>query len=283
MQTEKTVVQKRILRHKKKFYIFLIIFLCFFLLNCERAEEKLLREAHNYYKEKNYETAIITYLKLLDKSPKSKHAPFAQFEIGNIYNYNLNRYHEAVIAYQKAVSYYPDSEYSFRAQYEISEIYNKKFNEKYLAIIEYERLFKYKSMKKEFPKIHLRIIDCYIILKKYDKAIYELGILQKDFPNYKDQEYILFKKGLIFYQKSDFKSAKDIFESFLGAHPESKYYLKVLYWHAQTLEELKFYKEALENYNILLEKGYKEEIVKEKIKKIQDTIKEEKKKKKKTR
>ncbi len=271
------------LKSKNTFYIFLTVFLCFFILGCERAEEKLLREAHNYYKEKNYETAIITYLKLLDKNSKSKHAPFAQFEIGNIYNYNLNRYHEAVIAYQKAVSYYPDSEYSYKAQFEISEIYNKKFDQKYLAIIEYERLFKYKAMKKEFPKIHLRIIDCYVFLKKYDKAIYELGILQKDFPKYEDKEYVLFKKGLIFYQKSDFKSAKDIFESFLGKYPESKYYLKVLYWHAQTLEELKFYKEALENYNTLFEKGYKEDIIEEKIKKIKDTIKEEKKKKKKTR
>ncbi len=277
------VVKKRMLKNKKIFYISLTIFLCFSILSCERAEEKLLREAHNYYKEKNYETAIITYLKLLDKNSKSKYAPFAQFEIGNIYNFNLNRYHESVIAYQKAVSYYPDSEYSFRAQYEISEIYNKKFNEKYLAIIEYERLFKYKSMKKEFPKIHLRIIDCYVFLKKYDEAIYELGILQKEFPKYKDNEYVLFKKGLILYQKSDFKSAKDIFESFLGTYPESKYYLKALYWHAQTLGELKFYKEALENYNILLEKGYKEEIIKEKIEKTQDAIKEEKRKKKKTR
>ena len=229
-------------------------------------------------KAQEYETAILTYLKLIEKRPRSKNAPYAQYQIGNIYNYNLKRYQEAVIAYQKTVSFYPDSEYSFKAQYEIAEIYNKRFDEKHLAIIEYERLFKYKSFRSEFPKVHLRIIDCYLHLKQYDKAIYELKLLRKETPSYPENDYLLFKEGLIQYQKSDFKSAKDVFETFLATYPNSDYFIKAQYWYAQTLEELKFFERALETYKLLLEKEYKKEIVKEKIAKITKAIEEEKKK-----
>ncbi|MDD3625687.1 MAG: tetratricopeptide repeat protein [bacterium] len=280
LETRKKILTAKI--NKRLFQVFLLVcFTVLFILpGCRMQEEKLFREAYNYWQTKDYETAIITYLKLIENYPGSKHAPYAQFQIGNIYNYNLNRYQDAVIAYQKTVSIYPDSEYSFKAQFEIAEIYNKRFDEKQLSIIEYKRLFNYKQNKTEFPKIHLEIADNYIYLKQFDKALFELEELKKETPNYPNLDYILFKEAMILYQKGDFTSAKDEFENFMVKYPESDYFLKAQFWYAQTLEELKNYSEALELYQTLKENEYKTDIIDLKIERLNKLIKEEKEKKK---
>jgi TolA-binding protein len=250
---------------KKNIKLFLI-FLLFFSFSCTRKVDNLYREGYRLCKNKKYEDAILKYLEIANKYPKSKLAAHAQFQIGNIFYLNLRRFEEAVIEYQKLISKYPESELAYQAQFNIATIYDKYFNAKKDAIIEYYNLFKYQQNEEQTEQIIILISDCYLKINKISKAIETIEGYINIMP---DSILSRFKLATLYDTTNDTQGTIKQYQEIINRADNKEFKNQARFWLAMIYEENKNYEDALKLYNILIEQDYNTNIIHQKIKELE--------------
>ncbi|MCD6579037.1 tetratricopeptide repeat protein [bacterium] len=248
---------------KNSIFITIIILL---FLGCDTQKDTYIK-AFKAWKHKDYEEAVNLYSKIVYKNKRSKYAPMAEYFLGNINRFQFNRYENAVIEYQKAIILAKfKGEYAYLSQKAIADIYKNNFSSYERAIFEYKELLKYPYIKKDKIEILQDIYACYVKVQLYDEAIMDFSYFIDKLHLTKEQKgqvYLMlanltllngqWKRSINWLEKAEKLPSLEFFAKFEIA---------------QIYSEHKSKKKAKELYIFLKEKGYKAEIIKQKLEEL---------------
>ena len=235
-------------------------------MGCSSEKDTYIK-AFKAWKNKNYEKAVNLYSKIVYNNKRSKYAPMAEYFLGNINRFQFKRYENAVIEYQKAIILAKfKGKYAYLSQMAIADIYRLDFKLYERAIFEYKELLKYPDAKKDLVDILQNIYFCYVKLQLYDEAIMDFNYFFDKLSFTKEQkgQVYLMLANLTLLNKQWKKSIHWLEEAMKLPSLEFVSKLEM----AQIYSEHKMKKQAKKLYNYLKEKGYKPELVKQKLEEL---------------
>ncbi len=245
------------------------LFCCIFMNGCVVKARIDYINAYKAWRANNFEEAIMLYQKVAESNPRSRYAALSRFNMGNIYNMNLQRYELAVIEYQKAIVLAGfKGPYAYLSQKGIAEIYKGEFKNYERAIFEYKELFKYEESGRDTEEILEEIYQCYLSLKLYEDAEKEfLAYAGKTAISETEKNRIYVMIGNFNKLRGNWRSAVEYYGK-AARDPVQEKNAKFLI--AEIYFEKKMYKEALEIYRMLYEAEYNRDVVQEKIKFLEE-------------
>lgn len=197
----------------------------------EYEEEAMFLVGENYYNEQNYAQAAKAYQRLLEKYPQAQHAPAAQYALAWCY-FEQEKMEEGVKAMEVLVQRYPqDLEYAAKAQFTVGDYYynNRVYDQ---ALQSYQRVVAHYPDAPEAAKARTLIAELSEIQASLDYSqVMEL---------LETKQYGEAVAGL-----------KRIIEKYPGTYTELAAYSNL----GLAYEILREWKDAVENYQKVLEKG----------------------------
>ncbi|MCK4738965.1 MAG: tetratricopeptide repeat protein [Deltaproteobacteria bacterium] len=179
------------------------------------SEQDTFEEAQRLLGEGNYQGAIDEYSALVEAYPASSYAPKSQYKIAYIYKRFLKDTVSAEEAYNMLLHLYPDSEEAIFSREDLAFIYHRR-------------------------GAHRKAIEHYGYLIEHGP---------KDLKN-----TFLFKIALEYIELNDFRQARVELKEILRAEVKGKLVPKTLYRVATTYHLEGNLDEALEAYNLVIEK-----------------------------
>lgn len=197
----------------------------------EYMEEAMFLVGENYYNEQNYAQAANAYQRLLEKYPQAQHAPAAQYALAWCY-FEQEEMEEGVKVMEVLVQRYPqDLEYAAKAQFTVGDYYynNRVYDQ---ALQSYQRVVAHYPDAPEAAKARALIAELNEIQASldYNQAMELL----------ETKQYGEAVAGL-----------KQIVDKYPGTYTELAAYSNL----GLAYEILRVWREAVENYQKVLDKG----------------------------
>ncbi len=162
--------------------------------------------------------------------PKRPATAHSQFQIGGIYERQLQEYSKAIRAYDKLIENFPSSPWAPKALYRTGLIYLEHFNNREMAIQSHERLLQQYSTSTQTMMAHFQLGEIYRFLQRYDEALkaYENTVAYPERDSYLAEGYndsfadrARFRIGRVHYEKGQHQNARSAFEAFIENRTQS--------------------------------------------------------------
>lgn len=232
--------------------------------------DPILLEAKKYYEHGNYENAILSLKKYIEKFPNSELTPDIYMEIAlcekEVYEKKRITTIENVIkTYETIIENYSLSDIAAKACYQLGQIYEKELKNTSEALKYYERCtVDYPSSSYSASSLY-RMAQINEANGYYDMAIIYYQRLAHDFSKYQIAIDSLLKIKDIYLTKltDNPKSLDKAFETFnelLTAYPNNKKTPEILMEYAKTIKEkTNDFEQAIKIYQQVIEKFPKDE------------------------
>lgn len=202
--------------------------------------------------------AIQEFANLQRRFPSSQYADASQYVIGWIY-FQQNNFREAINNYNQLITKYPRSQLRPIVYYSMGDSY---FN---LGQYDSSIVF-YNKVLEEFPNTTY-ILDAvngiqyaYLAKDQIDNAVNFIDRFINSNPNSRYSDQLFFKKGDIYYSMDDYSKAAEAYRDFVTKYPSSPLVSNAYYWIGKSSANLKRTNEAIDNFNIVLERTKKSDI-----------------------
>ncbi|WP_299890769.1 tetratricopeptide repeat protein [uncultured Lacinutrix sp.] len=197
-----------------------------------------------HYKQNDYEKAISEFNKIVDGN--NSVAQNAYYHLGESY-IKLNKKQEALNAFRNASQMDFDLKIQEDAWLNYAKI-SYDIGNPYQSVPQVLSGYLNKYPETTFKtEIETLLIDSYITSKNYKEA---LTLLKgKNSPEYKAAyQKVAFYRGIELFNESNYKEAKDLFESSLKQPQDAKYVARATFWKAETDYNLTNYSDALNGF-----------------------------------
>lgn len=174
-----------------------------------------------HFQQGDYDNAIANYNKLLEKYSRSSLIPIVYYSLGDSY-FNKGDYETSIVFYNKVLEEYPNTSY----------------------ILDAVNGIQYAYVAKDEPNNAVTFIDQFIGSN----------------PSSKFGDQIYFKKGDILYSAENYEQAIQAYKDFLQKYPSSSLLPNANYWIGKSAANLKKFPEAVESFNIVIDRWLKSDI-----------------------
>jgi TolA-binding protein len=265
--------------HKKIVVLAVVLLLlgaAFFLVPRKRSISSYVNRAEEAFHDKEFNRAIELYLQALKFYPNHERVPDILLTVGDIYNFSLGNTEKAGKAYQMVSEKFPKSLFSRRARQSAAEMYEK--NQQYQ-----KALLAYQGIVDSFPQagdaddIRYKVAVMALKLKKYEPARRSLMAIIETNPNTPIADKLLNQIGSIFFMEGASHEAVQVLTLAIKKYPDSPYVTEMKFTLANAYEEMGEIKKALEIYGSIIKDYPNPQVVQNKIDKIKDRRKEQKK------
>jgi outer membrane protein assembly factor BamD (BamD/ComL family) len=209
------------------------------LVGCERAPDRLVREARAAMARGDTELAKLRLAAIVEGYPDHPRAAEARYwraEIARTIERDLRL---AELDYLGLARRFPTSPFARRAQWRLAELYEKNFHEPRRAVVEYSRLAETAREPFERSRAHRAAA-----LVEYEEALAE-G------PAPAELAETLWRKASVLYIVGRCREANEVFGRLTAEQPESPWRLDAGLSAASCLEEQEKLAEAIEAYRAL--------------------------------
>ena len=208
------------------------------------------------FDEKDYDSALAEYAKVITDFPDSKEAAEAQFRIANVYHWYKGKSHKALAEYKKVIDNYPDSEYAVESLVRIGSVYLWFLEEPKKAVEYYKKMLSEHPDNKYAPEAAFWMGEIYRwMIKDTDKA---MEIAQSIVKNYPESEYAVkaeIRVADILREKNfDNQKAKEIYEKVIKEYPNTLEAGWALYHLGEYHQMSKRHQKAISTYKQVIEK-----------------------------
>jgi TolA-binding protein len=194
-----------------------------------------------YYKEKNYESAISEFNKIVDG--KNAVAQNAYYHLGESY-VELDKKQEALNAFRNASQMDFDLKIQEDAWLNYAKI-SYDIGNPYLSVpqvlTDYLKKYPNTAYKEEIETL---LIDSYITSKNYQEAL-KLLKGKNSFENKVAYQKVAFYRGLELYNEGKYQEALEMFSNSLKEPRDAKFTTRATFWKAETNYNLSNYEDAL--------------------------------------
>lgn len=258
----------------------LSILLCFLLAvstGCGGKPEEELTKAYDILAEGNYNKALFEYQEIAHKYEDNADIKArAMYWIANIHLLYLNNTQMAVAKFEEFVLEFPSHPLALDSYWKIAAAYQEEFKDERQAISKYQRLIDHFPKSAEAAKAQLAIANCYAQKGDTQQAIIEARYLLSNYPASTLCSKTLLFIGDIQYQCGNFKPAKETYQELIKKYPASPTAIDAWYNLANVQEESREYKKALESFKEIETSYYNPDLIKHRIKRLQELIDREK-------
>lgn len=231
------------------------------------AAETLYEMAHAYENLGHYTEAIRNYERLVEEFPEHFKAPQAQFQVGNIYFYNLHDYLSGWTAYQTVVEKFADSYEASQAvtllkvtadilmeikllTHEIDKFRNKKFSKSGRKIKPADMWVA--GYSDQVVQNFQQIASNWVKLRNYPRAINAYKALARDLSHKRFAAVdALFRIGSLYQGNGEYERAIEAYDNLLETVRESVWRNETIYQRAvcyRAIGELKAASEGFKRY-----------------------------------
>ena len=221
------------------------------LFGCERAPDRLVREARAAMARGDIKLAKIRLADIVDRYPNHPRAAEARYwraEIARTIERDLRL---AELDYLGLARRFPASAFARRAQWRLAELYEKNFNEPRRAAVEYSRLAETAREPFERSRAHRAAGRSYEALRDYVQALVKYEEALADGPAPAELAETLWRRASVLYIMGRCREAIEAFGRLTAERPESPWRLDAGLSAASCLEEEEKLAEAIEAYRAL--------------------------------
>ncbi len=221
------------------------------LVGCERAPDRLVREARAAMARGDTELAKLRLAAIVEgypDHPKAAEARYWRAEIARTIERDLRL---AELDYLGLARRFPTSPFARRAQWRLAELYEKNFHEPRRAVVEYSRLAETSGEPFERSRAHRAAGRSYEALREYVQALVEYEEALADGPAPAELAETLWRKASVLYIMGRCREANEAFGRLTAEQPESPWRLDAGLSAASCLEEQEKIAEAIEAYRAL--------------------------------
>ncbi len=224
------------------------------LVACERAPDRLVREARAAMARGDTELAKLRLAAIVDRFPDHPKAAEARYWRAEIARTIERDFRLAELDYLGLAHRFPASAFARRAQWRLAELYEKNFNEPRRAAVEYSRLAETAREPFERSRAHRAAGRSYEALRDYVQALVEYEEALADGPAPAELAETLWRKASVLYIMGRCREANEVFGRLTAERPESPWRLDAGLSVASCLEEQEKLPEAIEAYRALAER-----------------------------
>lgn len=237
---------------------------------CNRKPDALYAEAEQRWKEGDYLGAVRDFRRIVEDFSRSDVADDAYFSIGTIETLYLADFEDALLNYRSLLRDYPDTPHRIEAQKAIAEIYDRKLDNPGSAITEYQKLIEVAANEEMVEETRYRIGEDYIRLNDPAQARVEWGLLLDEAPQSVWADDALYRTGTTFFLERDYAQAEATYRRLLEEYPRSDLRPDAKFGIANCLEETGRIEEALSLYREILPEYPNPDVIKVKIRFLED-------------
>jgi TolA-binding protein len=168
-----------------------------------------------HFQKNDFKSAILNYKRLITDYPKSPIIPIAYYSIGDSY-YNIAEYDSSIVFYLKIIDDYPQTQFVYDA----------------ISGIQYS----------------------FLALDRPDDAVSLINTYIAKYPNMKNSDRILMKKGEIYFGYGNYKAAMIGYSEMINSCPNSELIPEALFWMGKSALLLKETAEATEYFQEVVNK-----------------------------
>jgi len=224
------------------------------LVACERAPDRLVREARAAMARGDTELAKLRLAAIVDRFPDHPKAAEARYWRAEIARTIERDFRLAELDYLGLAHRFPASAFARRAQWRLAELYEKNFHEPRRAAVEYSRLAETAREPFERSRAHRAAGRSYEALRDYVQALVEYEEALADGPAPAELAETLWRRASVLYIMGRCREANEVFGRLTAERPESPWRLDAGLSAASCLEEQEKLPEAIEAYRALVER-----------------------------
>lgn len=209
--------------------------------------EGKLRKADKLFKVKRFDEAITLYVSLIDRDPKNPKTPTILMQIGDIYNFSLNKIDKAAETYDLITIRYPSSDPALKAFVKKAELFftNDQFDR---ALKEYQNILENFPKLKEIDSYRLKLGICHLKLKQFEAARREFKTILDTNLNTPLGDEVLFQTANSYFMEGKTTQAIPIYQSLIEHFPKTPLINEAKFNLADCYEDLGEYDKALSIY-----------------------------------
>jgi len=215
--------------------------------------EALLKLGQVYLRLKKYTEAVTVFKSFLEKYGDHGKAGEAAYWIGEAYQ-NSDDPQNALKYYTLAQENYPQHRFRPSALYSIAGTYQKR--KEYLKAVEmYNKFIAEFPQSPLTPMARVRVGECLFFAKEYHRALDSLIAIRNTFRDEEEMGKVDYLIAEAFYRLGDYPNAQKRYEQFREDHPRHSLVPEVTYMLGWISFEQKNYPEAIETFNMLVERS----------------------------
>ncbi len=209
--------------------------------------EGKLRKADKLFKAKRFDESITLYLSLIDRDPKNPKTPIILMQVGDIYNFSLNKIDKAAETYDLITIRYPSSEFALKAFVKKGELFfvNDQFDR---ALKEYQNILENFPRLKEADAYRLKLGTSHVKLKQFEAARREFKAILDTNLNTPLADQVLFQTANSYFMEGKTTQAIPIYQSLIEHFPKTPLINEAKFNLADCYEDLGEYDKALTIY-----------------------------------
>ena len=251
---------------KNNFYLLLVLVI-FQGCGFSSGLYKDILEAQEYIKTQNFEKAIQTYEKILEKKPAKQIQLKIEYQLGDIYSIYMNEYKKALVHFKNYLSLSEDPRIQVAAIEKIALIYFENLKDYNKALDYYKKLIQFEPPLERSDFYHFKYAEAKFYLKDFkgsEKNFKELSQSGKN--EYSVQSY--YYLGLIHFYKENWDVAVNYWFEYLKREKRKDKIVHTKFLIANAYESSEDLKKAYNIYYSIIGEYPNPEIIKSRLKSL---------------
>lgn len=252
-------------------YFIIAVFVCLalgpFIFDFSPRIHKEILQAQNFIVNQEYNEAILSYKRILERNPNKKIEIKILYQLGDIYSIYLSQNEKAITYYQKIITLSEDPLWLVRTEERIAEIYFTYLKNYEKALQIYDRLSRFKPKLKKQDFYQLRYSQSLLQLDRLGEAEQSFAKIKK---NERHEYHVraLYFLGLIHFQRKQWQKSIDHWKEYIGKETRNDNIVQVKFLMANAYETMEKLKHAYNLYYSILGKYPNVEVIQNRLNSI---------------